>query len=423
MTYQFKVTKLIRPAFLLPFVIAFTITGNIKAAQVNTPDIQNIRNIRNNEDSVYSIAEKMPEYPGGEIELITFINKAIKYPAKAVKNKEEGKVVVQFVVNKTGKVENAKILRSVSPNLDKEALRVIGLLPDWTPAENGGTKVDVYQIIPVSFKIPVPYDENTWEVNDKTVIVIDGVQMPANFNVKILNPSKLASANAFKPFPKEEEKRLKDKYGKQAENGVLLITTNKDDIYYALADTLSSKEKEKIAGCKDSVMMPSFPGGKENMFKYINDSIQYPFIPKELKTQGIVTVRFLVDNAGKVSNASIMKKLDYYLDKEALRVINAMPDWFPAAKCDLKLNIYVTIPVTFKLDLPASEKGWEKNDKTVILMDGERMPSSFDIKLLNYSDLSSYKVFQPGTKAENKKLVAQYGKDAVNGVIVIVTRR
>jgi len=376
---------------------------------------------QNTEDSVYSIVDKMPEYPGGEKALVVFLNQTIVYPAEALKKNEQGKVIVQFVIGKTGKVENAKVVRSVTPDLDNEALRVIGLLPDWIPGEQNGAKVAVFRIIPVMFQIPT--EESLWDINEKTVIVIDGVKMPDNFNIKILNQSKLASAVVLKPFPKEEKSRLMKQYGKQAENGVVLISSNKDEIYYALADSLSDQTKESIAGCKDTASMPVFPGGKESMFKYIADSIQYPFVAKRTKTEGKVVVRFRVDQTGKISDARVMKQVDYFLDKEALRVINSMPDWTPGAKCEQKLDIFVTLPVAFKLDLPAAEKGWVRNDKTIVLLDGERLPASFDLGWLNYSNLASYKVLQPGTKEINKKLVKEYGKDAVNGVILIETAK
>ena len=398
--------------FILP--MTFALSANVQALTL-TSNTQIDQISLNTEDSVYSIVDKMPEFPGADKALVSFLNQTIIYPADALKKKEQGKVIVQFVVNNTGKVENAKVLRSISPSLDKEALRVIGLLPDWIPGEQNGVKVAVSRIVPVVFYIPT--EEEAWVVNEKTLIVIDEVKMPAKFNTKILNPGKLTSVKVLKPFPKEEKARLIDLYGRTAANGVVLITSNKDEMYYALADTVADATVNE--GCKVAAVSPEFPGGKVSLTTYIADSIQYPFVPKQLKTQGKVVVRFLVDKTGKVMDAKVMKSLDYYLDKEALRVINSMPDWTPGFKCDLKLNIFVTMPVTFKIDLPAAEKGWEKNDKTIVLLDGERLPASFDLAWLNYGDLSSYKVLQPSTKEVNKKLVSEYGKDAVNGVILI----
>ncbi|MEI8085934.1 MAG: energy transducer TonB [Paludibacter sp.] len=397
--------------FYFSVSLALLFSANVHALQLKTTEKEAITN-----DSIFSIVEKMPEFIGGEKGIFTFLKQTIVYPADAQKKNEQGRVIVRFVINKAGKVENAEILKGVSKSLDSEALRVIGLLPNWMPGEQNGEKVAVYYILPVLFKMTS--EEGAWEMNEKTVVVIDGVKMPENFSTKILNPSKLTSASLLKPFPKEEKSRLIKLYGKQAENGVLLISSNKNEMYYALADTTGIY---KNLDCKEEVNKPVFVGGISQMFKYIADSIQYPFVAKQLKTQGKVIVRFLVDKTGKISEPKVMKSLDYFLDKEALRVINSMPNWIPSAKCNDKVAILVTMPVSFKLEIPAAEKAWERNDKTIVLLNGERLPASFDLAWLNYGNLSSYKVLQPSTKEINKKLVKEYGKDAVNGVVLIET--
>jgi len=396
--------------------LLFFLTGSLSASQVRVN--QENQNQQDTKDSIYSIVDKMPEFQGGQKGLIAFLNQNVSYPAEALKKKEQGKVIVQFTITKNGKVEDVKVLRSVSPTLDAEAVRVIGLLPDWTPGEQNGEKVAVYQILPVVFQIPS--EESLWEINDKTIILIDGVKMPSKFNTNILNPGKLSSVKILKPFPKEEKSRLIAQYGRQAADGVVLISTNKEEIYYSLTDTLAASKNDS---CKEEAKIPEFPGGKTELIRYLADSIQYPFVAKQLKTQGKVIMRFKVDKTGKVSDAQVMKPVDYFLDKEALRVINTLPDWMPGTKCGQNISIFVTMPVTFKLDLPADQKEWERNDKTIVLLDGERLPASFDLSWLNYTNLSSYKVLQPTTKDVTKKLEKEYGKDAANGVIIIESKK
>jgi TonB family protein len=414
--YRFKITKfrLVKSLFL--FSLALSTSMHAHALQLKTAQLAADSLISQNEDSVYGVVDKMPEFPGGEKELFGFMNKTIHYPAAAKKTNEQGKVIVQFVVSKSGKVEKAKILKSVSPVLDNEALRVVGLLPDWIPGEQDGKKVAVYKVVPVLFQ----NEETAWTVNDKTVVVIDNVIMPSGFDTRILSPAKLASALVLKPFPKEEKAKLIAKYGHQAANGVIYITTKKDEMEYVLADSLINTDK---MGCKEQAIVPEFPGGKKQLMTYLADSIQYPFVAKRLKTQGKVFVQFLVDKTGKISDAKVIKRVDYYLDKEALRVVNSMPDWTPGAKCGEKLNIYVTLPIAFKLEIPEAEKAWEKNEKTVVMLNGVKLPAAFDLKLLNFASLASYKVLQPETKEITKKLVSKYGKDAANGVVLITTAK
>jgi len=100
---------------------------------------------------VFFIVEEMPDFPGGQLALRKFIAQAIKYPVIAQENGIQGKVFVNFVVNKDGTVTGAKIARGVDPSLDKEALRVVNSLPKWKPGKQGGKPVRVSYTVPINF--------------------------------------------------------------------------------------------------------------------------------------------------------------------------------------------------------------------------------------------------------------------------------
>ena len=102
---------------------------------------------------IIDIAEKMPEFPGGDIGLIKFISDHVKYPIKAIETNLEGKVYVRFCVNSKGMVEKVSIARGIDPIIDNEAMRVVKILPKWKPGENGGRKVSVWYTVPIVFKI------------------------------------------------------------------------------------------------------------------------------------------------------------------------------------------------------------------------------------------------------------------------------
>jgi len=104
-------------------------------------------------NQVFNIVEIMPEFPGGEKALRNFIATNVKYPIKAQENGIQGKVYISFVVNKTGKVTDAKVVRGVDPSLDKEALRVVNNLPQWKPGKQHGKKVNVNYTVPISFAL------------------------------------------------------------------------------------------------------------------------------------------------------------------------------------------------------------------------------------------------------------------------------
>jgi protein TonB len=105
------------------------------------------------EAQVFFIVEDMPEFPGGEMALRTYIANAIKYPVIAQENGIQGKVYVTFVVGKDGSVSNASIARGVDPSIDKEALRVINTLPKWKPGKQRGKPVNVSYTVPINFQL------------------------------------------------------------------------------------------------------------------------------------------------------------------------------------------------------------------------------------------------------------------------------
>ena len=104
--------------------------------------------------TVFNVVEQMPEYPGGTKALMNFLAYNIRYPKDAAKNKVQGRVVVQFVIDKEGNVIDPKITRSVDPELDREALRIVKAMPKWIPGVQRGKKVMVKYTIPIAFKIP-----------------------------------------------------------------------------------------------------------------------------------------------------------------------------------------------------------------------------------------------------------------------------
>ena len=105
------------------------------------------------DDKVYEVVEVMPEFPGGQSELLKYLARNIKYPAESFKNKEEGKVQMAFIVNKDGSISDVRVLKSATPALDAEAIRVIKSMPTWTPGKNKGKAVRVSYTAPIYFKI------------------------------------------------------------------------------------------------------------------------------------------------------------------------------------------------------------------------------------------------------------------------------
>ena len=104
-------------------------------------------------DQVYKSVEQMPQFPGGEAAMMRYLSQNIKYPPSAAKNNIEGRVILQFVVEKDGQIGEVKIVRSVDPELDAEAVRVIKTMPNFIPGRQDGKPVAVWYTIPISFKL------------------------------------------------------------------------------------------------------------------------------------------------------------------------------------------------------------------------------------------------------------------------------
>lgn len=104
-------------------------------------------------DGIYLVTEEMPEFPGGMAALAAFIRDKTRYPDN-VEKQIEGRVTVQFVVQPDGSSDNPQILRSLGPDFDEEALRIVSLFPKWKPGRHLGENVPVKYTIPVMFQIP-----------------------------------------------------------------------------------------------------------------------------------------------------------------------------------------------------------------------------------------------------------------------------
>ena len=102
---------------------------------------------------IYKSCEQMPNFPGGVTGLISYLSENVQYPPEAAKNKIEGRVILQFVVEKTGEVGEIKVVRSVSEELDAEAVRVVKSLPKFEPGRQDGEAVAVWYTLPVMFKL------------------------------------------------------------------------------------------------------------------------------------------------------------------------------------------------------------------------------------------------------------------------------
>lgn len=101
-----------------------------------------------------TVVQKQPQFPGGEDSLVAFLKSNLRYPEEARLAWIQGRVFIGFMVDHNGKIRDVKVLSSVNPQLDDEAIRVVHLMPDWVPGSIGDTRVDVQYILPIEFRMP-----------------------------------------------------------------------------------------------------------------------------------------------------------------------------------------------------------------------------------------------------------------------------
>ncbi|TAH38382.1 MAG: energy transducer TonB [Bacteroidetes bacterium] len=135
----------------------------IKDVQVSTQTVEGDKDIidlppenpvvGDDEGKIFTVVEEMPGFPGGEGKLFEYLQKNIKYPPVARENGIQGRVYVTFVVDKEGKIRDAKILRGIGGGCDEEALRVVRSMPDWKAGRQNGRSVQVQYNLPVNFTL------------------------------------------------------------------------------------------------------------------------------------------------------------------------------------------------------------------------------------------------------------------------------
>ena len=239
---------------------------------------------------VFEVVEIMPEFPdGGMSGLMQFLSKNIQYPINAQKNHTQGRVTVQFVVNKDGSISEPKIIRGVDPDLDGEAIRVISLMPKWKPGMQKGQPVRVKYTVPVMFRLS---DDGQKE--------------------------------EYKPIPKIDETVVVGYASKQA-------PAEEDPVFEVVEN------------------MPEFAGGMGGLMQYLSKNIKYPVEAQKAGIQGRVIMQVIIDKNGNVTNPKVTQPVDPLLDTEAIRVTASMPKWKPGTQRGIPVNVKYTFPIVFRL--------------------------------------------------------------------------
>ena len=265
-------------------------------------------------DEIFTEVEKYPEFPGGNSAFMKFLAEGIKYPVIAMENNEQGRVVANFVVEKDGRISNIKVIRGVTAGLDAEAMRLLNSMPDWQPGEHKGQPVRVRFTLPMVFRL-------------------QGDNVAAS-----KSPTTPVSADA------NEKGKILDE--------VVVVGYGRQNTYIPPPPSLPGRDNTESNGNEVFVIVenqPEFPGGNTALMNFISENIVYPKIAQENGIQGRVITNFIIEKDGSLSDIQVVRGVDPSLDKEAVRLIAAMPKWTPGTQRGNKVRVRYLLPIVFRL--------------------------------------------------------------------------
>lgn len=259
----------------------------------------------------FAVAEVMPLFQGSGLAAFRqWVAEQIVYPEEALKQKIEGRVVLQFIVETDGSVSNVKLLQSPHRLLSEEAIRIVTSSPAWTPGEQRGHKVRVLYTLPVDFHI--------------------GQRVPQTPQP----PDKPAP-----PVPKSATERTASGEAPEqmpAAGGVPRGTIR------------NASEKQRIVPRAE--VMPRFGTGDIPAFrKWVMERLKYPVEALEKGIQGRVVLEFVVERDGSVDNIRTLQTCDRQLAAEAVRVVASSPAWTPGKDKGEHVRVRMTIPIDFRI--------------------------------------------------------------------------
>ena len=233
----------------------------------------------------FEVVEQMPEYPGGMAAALEYIQKNMRYPETAKKNGTQGRVTVQFIIDKGGNVTDPKVIRAVDKDLDAEAIRLVGTMPKWKPGMQKGQAVAVKYTLPVMFRLEggemkssrtVEMSRRPGSLLDSVLVIVDGKEVTQSI-LNAINVDRIMSFSVLKDAASTAI------YGERGKNGVILITLKEDKEEYHPSETYTLKNTN------DPVVLGVKGTGK---FTTVN-GVQGIYINSKKANRGDVT--FFVD--------------------------------------------------------------------------------------------------------------------------------
>ena len=309
---------------------------------------------------VYQVVEQMPEFPGGQNGLMTFLRNSIIYPQEARDANIQGKCFVTFVVDSNGNIKDARVQKSSGNEaLDKESVRIVESMPRWTPGKQSGKNVAVQYTLPIIFRLqgaPQPKTNKDMLLLNKEspLLIINGAVYEGNAG--IINNIKEEDIESINVLEEEAATKL---YGEKGKYGAIMLELKKhmqfDPKSFTYDDASSSKEPQMYqfnVGIKPDNATPEkfdTPGAE-----FIGDTSDLQLgnrktVLESGLTEGSVTIEFNVETDGTITFAKVTKSSgNNAVDSEALALIyNTYKKWKPATKDGKPVRSRPSLTLTF----------------------------------------------------------------------------
>lgn len=271
------------------------------------------------------------------------------YPANAKKSFKEGKVEVSFIVNANGTTSGYKIVKSDNTMFNVAVLNALRKMPRWTPAKKNGKAVSVENTMTFFFfvqPVQVNFQDKTTQTKwiGKTNVSVRKTELTS----EMFWYDVIAFYFYDDPYYTDDTEVLKEE-----EAAVGSLDFYPDDI---INEKLTVIKKEEIPDVPDNTVfsvveqMASFPGGPNALNDFIARTMKYPPLAEENGIKGRVVCQFIVEKDGSITDVKVVKGVDPTLDREAVRIIKAMPKWNPGKQNGKPVRVRYTLPLVFNLN-------------------------------------------------------------------------
>jgi len=364
-------------------------------------------NYYNTTDTVFQFVDQRPEFPGGFAALMAFFAENIIHPAEVQDIGWQGRVVVQFVVRKTGEITDVSTLHEVFPPMDKEVLRIAKLMPNWIPGKHNSEKVNVKYTLPINLNVqPLIYDTAPqFPGGDEMLLqyLLEDIQYPPCFEeglptgrvvlqFNVLTSGKISDIEVMSgvsPKLDAEVVRVVEampdwipaKREGEKIDAPFLLPVNFMIIWLRapmgftsmIEDFIEDFYAEQQPGdfvFPITLKPPYFPDGRTALMEFLRINMRYPANAIRWRAEGRVLVTFLVRADGRIRDVQVVEStisapnrrnlttresigersvVRRSMEREAVRVVSTMPDWIPSEIMGKKVTSGFILPVRFEL--------------------------------------------------------------------------